>query len=142
MRIFAVLVFTVLAASAQADEQRVAVDFRCLSGGASNSIHLEYRTFTDKPTQWITAYVKYKNSSEPIPLILKSKEGEEFSEGRPWQYTVTWLEVVGGKFTGEYEVMSQGANIYNFTYKNYRNDRTIHFYQDSAAYDGERCKWE
>jgi hypothetical protein len=141
MRTLIALFFTMLAASATADEQRVVVEFYCLSGGENSSIHLEYRTFIDIPTKWITAYVKYKNSSKPIQLVLKSEESEEIAKGRPWQYTLTWLEIVGGKITGEYEVMSQGI-IRSFTYKNYRNGRVTGFGLGGDTDDGEQCKWE
>ncbi|MDR0780350.1 MAG: hypothetical protein LBF16_06605 [Pseudomonadales bacterium] len=151
MRIFIVLLFAMLAASATADERRIAVDFYCLSeviddlsGEINDGIHLVYRTFIDTPIPWITAYVKYQNSPEPIALVLKSELDEEIAESRPWQSTYTWLESVDGEFTGEYEVMSQGAIIYNFVYKNYRNGQVTYFFSDLPAYDVEQgqCTWE
>ena len=141
MRIFPACLFILFSASATADE-RVAVDFRCLSGGSKNSIHLEWRVFTDIPARWETAYVKYRNSPKPIPLVLKSKEEAEIAEGRPWHLTTIWLEVVDGKITGEYEVSSQGARIYGFTYKNYRNSQIVHFSEDHAAHEDDGCKWK
>ena len=123
-------------------EERVAVDFRCLSGGPNDSIRLEWRTFIDVPTKWIGAYVKYKNSQKPISLVLRTEEATQKPDGRPWEFTSTWLEIVQGRITGEYEVVSQGANIYSFVYRNKRNGKSIDLIQDNAAYDVDNCKWE
>jgi uncharacterized protein YecT (DUF1311 family) len=123
--------------------ERVPESFRCFSGGSKNSIRLEWGWYKDAiPAHWITSYVKYKNSSKPIHLILKSDEGEEMVEGRPWMFTSTWLEVVDGKVTGEYKTVTQGANIYGFTYKDYRNGRIVDFSEDIAAHENDECKWK
>ena len=120
-------------------------DFHCLSGGPKNSIRLKWGWYKDAiPAHWITSYVKYERSSKPIHLILKSDEGEEMAEGRPWMFTSIWLEVVDGKITGEYETIHQGARIYGFSYKNHRNGRIVNFsddHDDYANVDGE-CKWK
>jgi len=124
-------------------DERVFVDFNCLSGTPENSIRLEWGWYKDAiPAHWITSYVKYKNSSKPIHLILKSSEGEEMVKGRPWMFTSIWLEIVDGKVTGEYNTVTQGARIYGFTYKNYRNGRIVHFSEDYAALEDKGCKWE
>jgi hypothetical protein len=123
-------------------EERVDTDFRCLSGGANESIHLEFRTYGDVFAKWTGAYVKYKNSTTPISLVFLRDEATMKPEGRPWEFTSTWVEVFEGKITGEYEIVSQGANIYGFTYKNYRNKKVVKFYQNDVAYDRDGCKWE
>ena len=64
-------------------------------------------------------------------------------QGRPWQYQNTWVEIVDGRIAGQYVVVTQGANIYGFDYKNVRNGKAFRFAQDVAAYtdaDG-RCTW-
>jgi uncharacterized protein YecT (DUF1311 family) len=128
--------------SAVADEQ-ISGGFHCLSGGSKNSIHLEWGWYKNAiPAHWITSYVKYKNSPKPIHLILKSDEGEEMMEGRPWAYTSIWLEVVDGKITGEYETFTQGARVYGFTYKNYRNGQKVDFSDDIGEHRDDGCKWE
>jgi hypothetical protein len=130
-----------LAVTGASAEERVAVDFRCLSGGSNNSIHLEWRTFIDVPTKWTTSYVRYKSSPMPIPLVLKYEEATQKPAGRPWEFTEVWLEVVEGKITGEYEVVSQGAMIYSFSYKNYRTGRVVDFGQDDGAFAEDGCQW-
>ncbi|MCL2161925.1 MAG: DUF1311 domain-containing protein [Betaproteobacteria bacterium] len=127
-------------------DEREFEGFRCLSGGPKNSIRLEWGWYKDAiPAHWSTSYVKYKNSSKPIHLILKSNEGVETMEGRPWEYTSIWLEVVDGKITGEYKTITQGALIYGFTYKDYRNGRIVDFSDvpgDYAVVGDGKCTWK
>lgn len=120
---------------------RLETDFRCLSGGPNRSIRLEWRTFTDISTSWTVANVRYKNAKAPITLVLKGEEATEKPEGRPWEFTSTWVEVIDGKITGEYEIVSQGAIVYSFRYKNRRNGRTIDFTDDNDAYQEDHCAW-
>ena len=133
------LFLTVFAAQAL---EPLAVDFRCLTGGEKQSIHLEWRVFSETETGWTTAYVKYRGGKRPIPLVLQSEQGTSKPEGRPWEMTSTWLEVVDGKITGEYHIITQGANIYGFNYRNYRNGRETAFVQDSAARQDKGCEWK
>lgn len=122
-------------------QDRVEVDFRCLTGGESNPVHLEWRTFADVPTKWVAAYVRYQKSRTPITLVFKSSEATETPKGRPWAFTSHWLEVVDGQVSGEYVVVSQGANIYGFRYTNFRSRKTTDFWQDLAAMQGDACVW-
>ncbi|NML17485.1 hypothetical protein [Azohydromonas caseinilytica] len=138
--LFLVAIFFV-AFTTQAREP-LAVDFRCLIGGDKQNIHLEWRVFSEPETGWTTAYVKYHGGSKPIPLVQKSEEATQKPEGRPWEMTSIWLEVMEGKITGEYRVVTQGANIYRFQYKNHRNGKEMVFVQDLAAQWNDGCEWK
>ncbi len=87
--------------------------------------------------------MKYRGAKSAITLISKNEESEEINSGRPDQVTTTWYEVYGGKITGEYEMMSQGANIYSMTYKNYGTRKQIPFTFDPEALrkNGSECIW-
>jgi len=52
------------------------------------------------------------------------------AEGRPSQFTTTWVEVPEGLLTGEYEMVSQGARIYGMTYTSYKSGKKYSFDQD------------
>ena len=119
----------------------VAVDFRCLSTGGAKPILLEWRLFSEHESKWSSAYVKYKGAKQVIPLVLRSSEATQKPEGRPWEFTSVWLEVVDGRISGEYEITSQGANIYGFVYKNLRNGKAVSFIEDNEAYAESACKW-
>lgn len=135
-----VAVLLVISAFPALAQRPVAQDFRCLSSG-TGGIQLEFRMFSDPDSHWTGGYVKYRKSALAIPLVLKSSDGVEMAEGRPWEYTDVWLEVSGGKISGEYEVIRQGANIYGFTYQNRKTAKRIDFIQDNGAMGEEGCVW-
>jgi hypothetical protein len=74
---------------------------------------------------------------------LKDENLEELSSGRPDQVTTTWYEVYKGKVTGEYEMNSQGANIYSMIYKNYGTRKQVAFLFNPEALrkNGAGCAW-
>lgn len=119
----------------------VNVDFRCLTTGGEKPIRLEWRLFSEPASQWTSAYVKYKDAKQVIPLVLRTNETTQKPAGRPWEFTSVWTEVVNGKISGEYEITSQGANIYGFTYKNLRTGKVVQFFQDNDASEESECKW-
>lgn len=126
--------------SASASE--LSSDFRCLTEATSQAIRLEWRVFSDPDSQWSGGYVRYKGSKRTIPIVpVKTQVGDR-PEGRPWEYTTTWVEVVDGRIAGQYVVTTQGANIYGFDYKNLRNGKQYAFSQDTGSDDGKKCTWE
>ncbi|TPG55420.1 hypothetical protein [Ewingella americana] len=88
------------------------------------------------------SYVIYKNAQQPIPLIFSKKDEEEVGDGRPAEKTTTWLEVIDGKFNGQYIVMSQGARYYSFIYKN-KNGKQVSLNENLDAYNDDHsdCIW-
>lgn len=109
-------------------------------GGAKNfGIHILY----NDAAKWSGAFVKYRGAKSAITLVTKNEESKEINPGRPDQTTTTWYEVYGGKITGEYEMMSQGANIYSMTYKNYGTHKQVPFIFNPEALgkNGSDCIW-
>ena len=140
MRALLLSIAATLASSAFAREP-VDVDFRCLSTGGAKPIRLEWRTFFEPESEWLSAYVKYKGAKQVIPLVLRSSEATKKPAGRPWEFASVWLEVVDGRISGEYKITSQGANIYGFVYKNLRTGKEVSFDQDNEAFEESECKW-
>lgn len=121
----------------------VSVNYRCLTESAEQKIRLEWRVFSAPGVDWSGGYVQYKGSARAIPIVLTKTEILDRPQGRPWQYQNTWAEIVDGRIAGQYVVVTQGANIYGFDYKNVRSGKAFSFAQDVAAYtdaDG-RCAW-
>lgn len=137
------LIFLALNLSLPAEAaEPVAVDLRCLSSGGSKPIRLEWKSFAEASSGWRAAYVKYRGSKTVIPLVLRSSEATDMPEGRPWEFTTVWQEVVDGRISGEYQITSQGARIYDFVYTNLRNGKTVAFTQDDAAWQPDGCRWQ
>jgi len=119
----------------------VQVDFRCLTTGGDRPIRLEWRLFSEVESDWSAAYVRYKGAKHVIPLVFWSTDATPTAPGRPSEFRSVWLEVVGGKISGEYAVTSQGANIYEFVYKNYKSGRAVSFSQDNDVAQESKCQW-
>ena len=142
MRFLAITIALALNSLPALSQGRVDIDFRCLTGGEGNKTHLEWRTFSDIPTKWVVAYVRYQKSRTPITAVFQSSEATQKPKGRPWEFTSHWLEVVDGQVSGEYVVVSQGANIYRFSYTNLRSHKKTEFWQDLAAMKDDQCEWK
>ncbi|OAT18068.1 hypothetical protein M979_1897 [Buttiauxella noackiae ATCC 51607] len=89
------------------------------------------------------SYVKYKNSQQFIPLLFSKKVEEDVGDGRPAEMTTTWLEVVDGKLSGQYTILSQGARFYSFSYKG-KSGKIITMNENIDAYNDDRtdCIWK
>lgn len=118
------------------------VEFRCFSTLTKPVIQLEWRIFTEPESKWTSGYVKYKGSSKLINIAYRDTEILDRPVGRPWEFSTTWVEIVDGRISGEYVVQSQGANIYNFTYKSNRSARKYSFVENNAAYTEAACNWD
>lgn len=71
--------------------------FRSLEG---KNINFEFRTYYDSVTKWGGAGVRYSKSKKAIPLVYRNTEEEVMTEGGPYQFTTTWVEVSDGVVTG------------------------------------------
>ncbi|HEX7863312.1 MAG TPA: hypothetical protein VF555_00095 [Variovorax sp.] len=130
-----------LSASAASVDSPVSVDYRCLTESTAQSIHLEWRMFSDPNSNWSGGYVRYKGSTRVITIVPVKREVGDKPEGRPWEYITTWAEIVDGRIEGQYVVTTQGANIYGFDYKNLRSGKQYSFSQDIGPDDGKKCSW-
>ncbi|MGF6410498.1 hypothetical protein [Paraburkholderia sp. MM5482-R1] len=115
----------------------------CFDSSGPGSKNFGLHVLYDDAAKWSGAFVKYRGAKSAITLVSKNEETEEISPGRPDQVTTTWYEVYGGKIAGEYEMMSQGANIYSMTYKNYGTRKQIAFLFNPEALgeNGSECIW-
>lgn len=131
-----------LAVGAASPREHISDDFRCLTSDGVKPIHLEFRMFSDPSSNWSGGYVKYKGAKKVIPVVPGKTETLDKPEGRPWVFRTTWHEVVEGKFTGDYFVTTQGANIYGFTYRNAQTGKAFEFSQDIESTGELACDWQ
>lgn len=117
-------------------------DFRCLSSTAGKPVHLEFRVFADPASNWTGGYVKYQGAKKVVVIAPGKTVVTDRPEGdRPWEFETTWLELTEGRVTGEYVVVSQGANIYGFRYTSKATGKVFEFEQDIAATGERACEW-
>ncbi|KAG8155002.1 hypothetical protein [Burkholderia catarinensis] len=121
----------------------VSTEVLCFRTDGDKPVRFELRTYYDDVAKWSGGVVRYAQSKTAIPLLFKHEEQEELAEGRPYQFTTTWWEMVDGKINGEYEMMSQGAMVYSMTYTNARTGKKTAFGRaldvDASAKSG--CRW-
>jgi hypothetical protein len=115
----------------------------CFTSASSSAIEFELRTYFDNVSKWSGAFVKYSKSKEAISLVLKESQAEELAGDTPGQNTNTWLEISGGKITGEYEMISQGGKIVSMTYTKQSSGKVFNFDADSNVESSlaDGCKW-
>jgi hypothetical protein len=118
-------------------------DFYCFSSDREGTRNFELRTFSDQPTKFSSGFVRYRNSKTMIPLVLRSTGEQTLSAGRPDELTSTWLEVNGGKISGEYEILSQGASVYSMVYTSYGTQKKSSFILDPNVTSSleKGCQW-
>lgn len=115
----------------------------CFGMDESSPVKFELRTYYDTTSKWQGGFVKYALSGVPIPLVLTDSESEEVSPHRPWQLTRTWSEVLEGKVTGAYEMVSQGGMIVSMSYTNKSSGKEYGFlYTPTEASLEKGCQWE
>ncbi|AZZ79076.1 hypothetical protein CCX46_29370 [Pseudomonas sp. RU47] len=122
----------------------VTTESLCFELSQSSPVKFELRTYYDEASKWSGGFVKYAKSSEPISIVLTDSENEILDPDAPWQHTRTWSEVVNGKVTGSYELMTQGSQIVSMSYTKQSNGKAYSFgistSIDSSLESG--CKWE
>lgn len=133
--------FALAGMSAQASGE-VETDVRCLSSATTPAIRLEWHTFADSAAGWFGGYVRYEGKSQVIPIVLSNTQTLSRPSGRPWEFRYVWLEVSNGRITGEYRLTSQGADVYDFSYKNLRTGKPSSFPEVTSAAQGGECKWQ
>lgn len=117
-------------------------DFRCLkSVDTSKPIHMEFRQVGNSDVNWSAGYVLYKDSRQAIPIALAKTEVTDRPPGRPWEFESTWLELVGGKVSGTYVMVHQGANVYSLTYRPAKGGKAVEFVDDNDHTGKQSCAW-
>ncbi|MBR8235086.1 hypothetical protein K6W26_18685 [Burkholderia sp. AU42008] len=137
---FAALLLLCIALPASAE---VSTEVLCFQTSGDKPVRFELRTYYDDAAKWRGGIVRYAKSKTAIPLLFKHEDHEELAEGRPYQFTTTWWEMVDGKINGEYEMTSQGAIVYSMTYRNARTGKQTDFAwaQDVDASAKAGCRW-
>lgn len=141
IRAFLFVIVGAFSVCAQSEPLRFWV--RCFTHEGERVVNLKFATTYIPEGRLNIGYIQYEKSNASIQLSYVGAEEVVFSEDRPVEVTSTWREVFKSKFGGEYTVVSQGANIYGFSYKGV-SGRVMSFkYNDSATlpeYTG--CSWE
>jgi hypothetical protein len=119
------------------------VDVYCFNAGGAKAINFELHALADPVKKWSGGFVKYQNSEHSITLVLKNVVNQVLNKNAPNQETTTWIEVYENEITGEYRMMSQGANIHSMTYRNYRTRKETGFVFNVNAISQTRdsCQW-
>lgn len=114
----------------------------CFTSGGAMPVRLEFHVVYDRTAKWSGAFVKYERSREPISLVLRSTQTVDGQSGRPSEIIEDWLEVSGGSVSGDYEIVSQGANVYSVTYTSRATRKKYYFNLDSDATPSDKgCAW-
>jgi len=116
------------------------VDLRCFSS-PNDKINIELRMYQDDEIGWVGGQVRYKQSQEYIPIThLKTESLEDYPD-RPSEFEHTWLEIVEGEINGKYIILSQGANVYGFSYTNKQSGKTVDLSQSKGTDENGNCNW-
>jgi hypothetical protein len=125
-------------------QSAVTTESLCFELSQSSPVKFELRTYYDEASKWSGGFVKYAKSSEPISIVLTDSQNEILDPDAPWQHTRIWSEIVNGKVTGTYELMTQGSQIVSMSYTKQSNGKAYSFgistSIDSSLESG--CKWE
>lgn len=122
---------------------KITSEIFCFNSGGKKPIRFEMRTYFDSDSKWEGAFVKYENSKIPLTLSLKNTQIDILNKDRPYQTINTWLEISNNKISGEYEMISQGSNIYSMTYTNVAKKKQFSFGFDSNIVSSltSGCTW-
>lgn len=116
----------------------------CFELSETSPVKFEFRIFYDASSKWSGGFVKYAKSSEPISVVSTHSEEEMLGPDAPLQSTTIWSEVIRGKVSGIYELVTQGTQIVSMTYTKKSNGKVYYFGNitsvDSSLESG--CKWE
>lgn len=116
----------------------------CFELSETSPVKFEFRTFYDSSSKWSGGYVKYAKSIEPISIVSTDSQNEILDPDAPWQHTRIWSEIVNGKVTGTYELMTQGSQIVSMSYTK-QSDGKVYSFGINTSIDSSLesgCKWE
>ncbi|WP_152224119.1 hypothetical protein [Pseudomonas sp. SCB32] len=119
-------------------------EVRCFTSMENSGapINLKFSTMFVPSDKYRIGYVVYEKSKEPIPLYFSGESERVFEEGRPFEVTTKWREILKGEQGGEYTVISQGAIIYEFSYRS-KSGKIFNFnYNSKATHTSQGgCNW-
>lgn len=116
----------------------------CFHSLGKKEIQLEFRTFYETESKWSGGYIKHSTSRTAIPIVLKKTEESDMTGSSPADSTSTWIEIDNGEISGEYEISSQGVNVYDFNYTKRKNGKKYFFTLDpNTEFSIESgCRWK
>ncbi|WP_431227684.1 hypothetical protein [Burkholderia contaminans] len=122
---------------------KVSTEVYCFKSDSDKPVRFEMRTYYDDAVDWSGGMVRYAKAKPALPLVVEHVDEEVLAEGRPHQFTTTWVEMVDGRINGRYEMMSQGAMIYSMTYTSARTGKQTAFGRvlDVDASEQTGCRW-
>ncbi len=128
--------------SAHAQCEPLRFEVRCLTHEGGKPVNVKFAMAYIPQGKLSIGYVQYEKSSKAILLSYVRAEETILSEDRPVEVTSFWREVFKTKFGGEYTVVSQGVNIYGFSYRSSAGKVTNFVDNQSAANsDYSDCNW-
>ncbi|MFL9988125.1 hypothetical protein [Paraburkholderia sediminicola] len=115
----------------------------CFSSGGEKPVRFNLRIYDDINSKWSGAFVKYEKSKTPISLVPEYSQTDELDKNRPVQTTEKWIEISGNRISGEYEMISQGTNVYSMTYINNSTHKKYFFNFDPNIAPSAKggCNW-
>lgn len=117
-------------------------EVRCFTHRGEKPVNVSFASAYLPEARLSVGYVQYENSNDSILLSFVGSEETVLDDERPVEVTTTWREVFKTRIGGEYKTISQGANIYGFSYKSRTGQVTNSEYNYSAImpnYTG--CSW-
>lgn len=138
-----ILLFVIVGAfSVYTQCETLRFEVRCLTHEGERPVNVKFATTYIPEGKLSIGYVQYEKSSKSILLSHVGAEEMILSEDRPVEVTSIWREVFKSKFGGEYTVVSQGANVYGFSYKSTAG-KVTDFVDNPSAVDSDYsdCNW-
>lgn len=133
---------TLLFGITQANAQQLSIDTRCFMS-PDEQLKVEFKTYQDSDIGWVGGQLRYHTSQQYIPLVFKASEVVTELPDRPWEFKHTWLEIVDGQINGSYQYHSQGAVVFNFSYRPSGSDQVFDLSKNSHSVDQNgHCTWE
>jgi hypothetical protein len=121
----------------------VGVEVYCFSSMGEQEIRFEMREYTDSANALSAAFIRYEKSKTWVPLVLQYRNAEIVAGATQAEVVSTWLEIVGSKVAGVYEMVSQAALVNSMRYKNAISKRQYDFLRDAGVeFSVEKgCRW-
>jgi hypothetical protein len=85
--------------------------------------------------------VKYENGVGEISIVKIKEKNISPDKTVPAAIKTEFSEIVRGKTTGAYYLITQGAIVGELTYKPIKKNKSYKFMDDQESYYNESCSW-
>jgi hypothetical protein len=141
LKIFTFLIIGIFCHSAAG---QVRTEVLCFTTQSRPTIKMEMRTYFDTQNKFSFGFVRYQESSEPIPIVLRTTEVSTTSKDSPDEISTEWTEVNRNTISGRYIITTQGGQVLAMQYEQLRTGRRYNFAIEpntqSSAEKG--CEWD